>query len=397
MDWEQVDGLFAEEFNLGTPLECDLYEVQVRTHCVGDTTEFTPIENFFSPNCPNCDTLDYCDVGNIDASFEWIDSIYFGEFINGSGSDGGYGDFTGAPFAFVLRGEEIDVRVAQAYDFSVFNEWFKIWIDFDQDGVFADTAELVFDTGAGLREPAEGVVQIPDNATLGNTRMRVAMKFVSDNDPDEPGPCGNFAGGEVEDYCIVILGDDDPCAEVPLITQTSAMGMTTTISWSTIDTAIAYNVRYRKLGESAFEEKATVDTFIVLEELETCSNYEVSVRTVCPFDTSQYSRSTIIETDCPNAVEEEEFVFDKTVDIFPNPFTQSFTIAWEQHERMDTRISVFDIQGRLIMDRDLGNLPAGNHQVIYDRGSTLSEGIYFVRLQSGFDAITKRVIKAGGL
>ena len=392
-DWTQVNGITENQFNLGTPSDCDLYEFQVRTICPGDTTDFSEIFDFLTPICSDCDTLDYCDVGMIDSDFEWIDSFSFGEALNVSGNNGGYGDFTGVPFVVVDRGMDYPVRIVQEYDFNEFDEWFKVWIDYNMDGIFDDD-ELVFDSEAGIRVPAEGVISIPDNARRGNTRMRVAMKFVSDNDVDEPTACGGFQGGEIEDYCILILGDDDPCGEVPFIDRVSAMGMNATVSWNMIDTAIAYTVRYRKLGEAEFEEKSTVDTFLTLEMLETCSNYEVSVRTVCPFDTSQYSRAAIIDTDCPNSINEEEIALENTVKVFPNPFTTDFTVEWEQSERASTRITIFDLQGRLLLNRELDDLTSGKHQFFYNRGGELSAGLYFVRVQSGQNIATARIVKS---
>ena len=50
-------------------------------------------------------------------------------------------------------------------------------------------------------EAVEGVVDIPADALLGHTRMRVIMRY-----NEAPGsPCDGFDYGEVEDYCITLI------------------------------------------------------------------------------------------------------------------------------------------------------------------------------------------------
>ena len=83
----------------------------------------------------------------------------------------------------------------------------RIWIDLNQDGEWADSNELVLDISMAVQGELQGVIQIPAPVdTLGNTRMRVSMKYegLQGNSPP-PTACEEFEFGEVEDYCLTIL------------------------------------------------------------------------------------------------------------------------------------------------------------------------------------------------
>jgi hypothetical protein len=84
----------------------------------------------------------------------------------------------------------------------------KVWIDYNQDGTFDNTTELVYNSGAitTVTLSANGNIQIPTAIPIGSTRMRVGMKWGSSDFT----ACTNFSYGEVEDYCVNIM--DDPSA-----------------------------------------------------------------------------------------------------------------------------------------------------------------------------------------
>ncbi len=158
----------------------------------------------------------YCDASGDDASEEWIESIEVAGVSNVSGTDDGYGDFSSIT---------IDVDVNETYDFTLTPEWeatlydeyWMIWIDYNNNGDFTDAGENVFDQGGADQNTQTGSFTIPATATLGNVRMRIAMRF--DNQPD---PCGSFNFGEVEDYTINI--SDPSCATNVIETGTYAAG-----------------------------------------------------------------------------------------------------------------------------------------------------------------------------
>src|SRR5690606_8531766 len=77
-------------------IACTTYEFEVRTHCTGAApTDYSAAIQAVTTGCGACITLVYCDATSIDASEEWIDRVQLNTIDNISGSDGGYGDFTG--------------------------------------------------------------------------------------------------------------------------------------------------------------------------------------------------------------------------------------------------------------------------------------------------------------
>lgn len=86
-----------------------------------------------------------------------------------------------------------------------FINFFTVFIDFDQDNVF-DTANEMFEIGSiegstgSDGQQATGVIDIPTDATLGLTRMRVIKAY----EASPTDPCGAYEFGQSEDYMLMI-------------------------------------------------------------------------------------------------------------------------------------------------------------------------------------------------
>lgn len=138
---------------------------------------------------------EYCVASGSNASMEWIDQVEIGEYQAISGSNGGYLDNTsGEPI--VLSKGETTLKLTPGFSGSRYREYWRIWIDLNQDGVFASDEKLY--QGRSKR-PLRSSFEIDSLALSGQTRMRVAMKYGS-----YPAACGNFTDGEVEDYTVDI-------------------------------------------------------------------------------------------------------------------------------------------------------------------------------------------------
>jgi hypothetical protein len=93
-----------------------------------------------------------------------------------------------------------------------FTEFYKIWVDWDNNGVFNDTDERMFSPTTGT--PAGAIVTgsfvIPISATPGLKRMRVRAVFGTATFD----ACSNHTYGEVEDYNFQVIALT-PCNGVP--------------------------------------------------------------------------------------------------------------------------------------------------------------------------------------
>ncbi len=135
----------------------------------------------------------YCASSGTNSSYEWIDEISVGGTTNNSGNNSGYGNFTtGSPIT-LTPGASAAVNLVPAFSGSTYNEFWRIWIDYDKNNTF-DAGELVY-SGSGTAA-VSGSFTVPPGLT-GDTRMRISMKWNAYADA-----CETFSYGEVEDYTV---------------------------------------------------------------------------------------------------------------------------------------------------------------------------------------------------
>ncbi|WP_132066089.1 GEVED domain-containing protein, partial [Aquimarina spinulae] len=79
-----------------------------------------------------------------------------------------------------------------------YTEHWAVWIDFNKNGTFEGTEKVVSASTSETSNLSYNF-DIPSTAVLGNTRMRVAMKWNG-----VPTSCETFGYGEVEDYTVNI-------------------------------------------------------------------------------------------------------------------------------------------------------------------------------------------------
>ncbi|MDO8368575.1 MAG: S8 family serine peptidase [Saprospiraceae bacterium] len=190
-------------------LPCAQYEMQVQSYCQDWITDYSSLFSFQTKGCGACNDLEYCLVKAQNATEEWISLVQIGAWFNESGSGGyGYQKFTEdqAVMPKLVAGAMTPVVVKPGFSGVASKEYFRIFIDYNQDGDFDDADELAFDPGFALEGLAEGFIQSPAFAMAGITRARVMMKYTTPND-NPPTPCTPFDFGQVEDYCVELLLD----------------------------------------------------------------------------------------------------------------------------------------------------------------------------------------------
>jgi hypothetical protein len=150
-------------------------------------------------NTLNNTSLEYCSSYGTSTAKEYIKNVQIGSINNTSDDNNGYGDYTSLSTNLTI-GTSNNVVISPAWTSrSSSTEYYNIWIDFNQDGDFDDSDELVFSKSKTKAKTVNGSLVIPTNALSGSSRMRVSMK----NDM-LPNPCEIFSNGEVEDYTVSI-------------------------------------------------------------------------------------------------------------------------------------------------------------------------------------------------
>ncbi len=150
----------------------------------------------------------------------------------------------------------INIEIGQAYPISIsqiengvnfYGSAIKVYIDYNQDGLFNDVTEMLFsgNSTSASNNMISGTLTIPQNALVGNTRMRVVL-----DESDVANPCGTYTWGETEDYTINIVDqvfanagvNDTVCNTHSTTLAGSGLGDGLTYAWSTGDNTMSTTI-----------------------------------------------------------------------------------------------------------------------------------------------------------
>ncbi|MCS6990840.1 MAG: GEVED domain-containing protein [Chitinophagales bacterium] len=171
--------------------------------------------------------LSYCLSKGNDASSTYIDFFGWNNYQRSSTSDGGY-YFEAQHVIDVVIGSENTVLYSCASTDKQIKYW-KMWIDYNQDGDFDDAGEKIF----GRKSKSKGFLArkftVPASALPGITRVRLSLKTGS-----SPTSCEVFDEGEVEDFQVNLLPQVGPAVDAA--TAWFRLYPNPTKSWVVIET-----------------------------------------------------------------------------------------------------------------------------------------------------------------
>lgn len=224
-----------------------------------------------------------------------IPSASFSHLSTGC-SSGAYGDFTS---------QTINLNAGLTYDFTVThgysNQVVKIWIDFNDDGTFDTTTELVASGVSGSASSTTATISIPATATLGNHRMRVGDRYSSD-----PIPCNVDGYGEAHDYTVAI-GAAPSCLTATGLAISNVTSNSATLQWVASPSTPASGYEYYVTSSTNLPTASTVATGSVgagilttpLGSLSPATDYKVYVRAFCTTTSkSNWSSPVSFKTSC---------------------------------------------------------------------------------------------------
>jgi PKD repeat protein len=205
---DNIHTIVAWEWNFGdgeTSTEqhpVHVFEPGVFTVTLSVTNDADPAETDKVKQTIPVGTDFYCASYGKSAQNHWIAGVKAGDLVNMSGSDNGYFDYS-ENFTWTADiGESYNVILTPGFlDVSGPMYW-KIWMDLNADKTFDEESECVYDSGNTSFNEVIDTMTIPLGAVPGFTRMRVAMKYLNESDPDKPSACMKFDIGEVEDYKV---------------------------------------------------------------------------------------------------------------------------------------------------------------------------------------------------
>ncbi|WP_217275282.1 M4 family metallopeptidase [Hymenobacter sp. BRD128] len=145
-------------------------------------------------------TTSYCTSKGTSQSYEYIDLVNIGSINRTSGADGGYYNGS-ASSTSVAAGSSQTINFSAGFTGSAYTEYWSVYIDYNQNGVFTDAGELVVNGSSSSAGTLYSTFTVPTTAKNGSTRLRVVM---SDNSGTTS--CGSYSYGETEDYTLTITG-----------------------------------------------------------------------------------------------------------------------------------------------------------------------------------------------
>jgi len=155
------------------------------------------------PEADATTVLSYCSSIYSDTFDDWINNVTFNTINNPTEQDGSdsYGDYSSL---------STDVETNSTYELSVsfssgtYTQHVWAWIDWNRNGSFDDAGEA-YDLGDGISTTLTTNITVPEDAFIGEIRMRVTEEYNED-----PSACGSGTYGETEDYTLNIAAGCTP-------------------------------------------------------------------------------------------------------------------------------------------------------------------------------------------
>ena len=174
------------------------YLFSVQTVCATGTSAYSSNAAFTTQSSG---TVTYCASRGNAQTDEWIDRVSLSNLTRTSASDAGYLYFT-TTAANITAGTSYSLGYSAGFRTGyTATEFWKVWIDWNKDGDFLDAGEQVVSRSSTSAANLSTTFTVPTTARNGTTRMRVSMKWNSNNTS-----CETFSYGEVEDYNVVVSG-----------------------------------------------------------------------------------------------------------------------------------------------------------------------------------------------
>lgn len=191
-------------------------------------------------------SFQYCAAVPSSMDNNGITNVVLGSLSNPNVSLTTYQNFTtGLPVPDLAQSTtaSIDVTYATGYTYNT-----HVFIDFNQDGDFADAGEDNYIGLSASTNPTtiSGSIVVPSDALLGQTRMRVVG---SDNDTLN-NPCYSGSYANVEDYTVNITLPPT-CLPPSALAVADVTGNSATINWDCVGCTGTFELDYGLAGHTA--------------------------------------------------------------------------------------------------------------------------------------------------
>lgn len=370
--------------------------------------------------------------------------------INNTSANGnaGYEDFSCTANTIVTAGQSYLLGVTTG---PTYQENVRVWIDYNNDGVFAPATEQVFASTALINH--SGNVTIPFSTVLNTPlRMRVGSDY---NMNPAPSPCTSVQYGQFEDYSVVVIPSNAPPValfNINVIDSCTGMvqffdisqNLPTSWLWdfgdatsSTLQnpshqyaTAGTYSVKLvatNSFGSDSILNSVTVYNIVAQIQFTGVMAVGQPISFTCPtpnatswnwdFDdgffsllqnpvhtyttAGVYTVTLTVTGPGPCTVQTDTVISIITgiedvqgnivFTVAPNPFTEETIIQFALKKEAKVSIELFNTSGELIMK------PVADERkskgVYSIKLNNLSEGIYFIRFRTDETSLIRKIVK----
>ena len=220
---------------------------------------------------------------------EWIDQVVIGPINHLSGDNGGYLFVENTPIDFEKE-VQYQLSLLPGFTNQNFQEYWRIWVDLNQNGVFEQSTEMLYDSGQSSAYTTFGNLEIPPTALNGTTRLRVAMKY-----NNAPTLCSDYSYGEIEDYLINIVSCQPSITESSTEEQILNFGLGGFSNYSGDDSG---QTDYRPMGTALIKGET----------------YHWNVEIKNPLNNFLYLRAWI-DSDQNGSLDSNECIIDETTNL----------------------------------------------------------------------------------
>lgn len=112
--------------------------------------------------------------------------------------------------------------------------------------------------------------------------------------------------------------------------------------------------------------------------------YTVTLTVTGPCGTVTYTQTVTISD-----VSVGELMLENSISIYPNPNNGQFTVSFLLNEATDVTVEMTDVAGRVISATQHSNVNVVNQEM---NTGDLADGVYFVRVITAEESVTKKVI-----
>ncbi len=211
-------------------------------------------------------------------------------------STGGYGDFTATQTVGTAQGASFVLASTFGNNGGA---GYGIWIDYNQDGDFADADEEVYVTQNNYVTSISATIVVPTTALAGTTRMRIVANYYSQNPTGQY--CSTSISGEFEDYAVTVAVGTN-CTGTPTagtavasaanVCSNASLSLSATGLTSNSNIGIGYQWQSSPTGTNTFTNitGATTNPYTITNQT-AATDYRIV--TTCSLSASSDTSSTV--------------------------------------------------------------------------------------------------------